>query len=371
MKRLVAILGLSVGLSASTLEYYQLYKDIHILRMGGANVGLGGSGKAVFYNPAGLSTMKKADGAEVRFINLSLSTNKNAINLGKDGLDLADIDDEDERNLEVIRIVRKHLGENNNFEVSNFTYLAKDVKNFAFSVGVLANVNLNFKTHIGFGSDGIIDAQGLVVGGGVFGLSHNWSPKLSLGVGAKYLKYVSVNENFTIGKLIIHKDDLKNYLKDDVAKSGESIAFDGGLIYKPKKNYQVGFSVLNIGGVGRKGEPTYIPTTYNVGVGYDKDLTYKFLKNIKIGLDYVDMTDEYPKSDMMKKVRTGIDVTMLNNTFLTLKGGVGLYQGYFTAGVDFRMAVVELSFTTYAEEIGGYSGQDEDRRYLLNLTIGW
>lgn len=373
MKKISAILTLGATLTAtaSTLEHYQLYKDIHTLRMGGANIGLGGSGTSIFYNPAGLSTMKKADGAEVKLINLTLSTNENVINLGKDGLDLQDIDDEDERNLEVIRLAKDHLGENNHFEVSNFTYVAKGVKNFAFSIGALTNINLDFRTHRGFGSDGFVDVQGLVVGGGVFGLSYNWSPKLSFGVGAKYLKYVSVNENFTIGKLITYKDDIENYLVDEVAKDGESIAFDAGLLYKFQDNYQVGFSGLNIGGVGEESHPTYIPATYNIGVGYNKNFDYSFLKSVKAGLDYTDITEEYIESDFMKKVKAGFDATILDSTFLTLKGGLGVYQGYYTAGLDLRLALIELSFTTYGEEIGAYSGQDEDRRYLVNLTIGW
>lgn len=73
----------------------------------------------------------------------------------------------------------------------------------------------------------------------------------------------------------------------------------------------------------------------------------------------------------MKKVKTGVDATIIDNKFLTFKSGFGFYQGSYTAGLDLRITIFELSFTTYAEELGAYSGQDKDRRYLLNLTIGW
>jgi len=49
----------------------------------------------------------------------------------------------------------------------------------------------------------------------------------------------------------------------------------------------------------------------------------------------------------------------------------GLYQGYYTAGADLRLTIVKLMFTTYAEEVGAYAGQDEDRRYLLSVGFGW
>jgi hypothetical protein len=373
MKKIVLgtlLLGTNL-LFSSTLEYYQLYKDIHIMKMGGANIALGGSGTAIFYNPAGLATMKKRDGVELRLLNIALSTNDNVINLGKDGLDIADIEDEDERNLEVIRLAREHLGENNHFEVSNFSYIAKNIKNFNFSLGALTNLNLDFRTHRGFGSNGFFDIQGLILGGGAFGISYSYSDNLSLGLGTKFLKYLSVNKSFTIGELITYKDDIQNYLIDEVAKDGEDLVFDFGAIYKLKNNLQIGFSALNLGGIGEKNHITYIPETYNLGLGYTEYFQHKFLKEVKIGLDYIDLTENYVESDFMKKVRTGFEATMIDNNFLTLKGGLGIYQGYYTAGIDLRLTVVHLSFMTYAEEIGAYSGQDEDRRFIFNIGIGW
>ena len=358
-------------LQASTYEHYQLYKDIHTMKMGGANIGLGGSGRSVFYNPAGLSTMKRKDGAEIRLINLSISTNENVLNIGKDGLGIQDIEDEDEKNLEAISLAEKYLGKNNHFELSDFTYIAKGVKNFNFSLGALANVNLDFRTHRGFGTDGIVDIQSLVLGGAVFGLSYNWSNSLSLGVGVKYLEYGSIQEQFTIGKFISHKDDLDRYLTDESLKSGESIVFDLGGLYKFRNGFQIGFSSLNIGGIGKVSHLTYIPETHNIGLGYIKKFDKKFLTEIRTGFDYTDITENYIESDAMKKIKTGVEASFVDNTLVTIKSGVGLYQGYYTVGLSLRLAIIELSFTTYAEEIGAYSGQDEDRRYLINLTIGW
>ncbi|HIC10790.1 MAG TPA: hypothetical protein EYO61_05490 [Campylobacterales bacterium] len=372
MKKGIYLFFLSaISLLSGTFEHYQLYKDIHVLRMGGAQVGLGGSGTSIFYNPAGLSQMDRSKGAEVRILNLSASINQNGIDLIEDAQDVQDKKSKEERNLAVIRVIRKHLGENNHIEASDFSYFAKGIKNYNFVVGGLANVNLDFRTHRGFGSDGVLDTQGLIVGGGVFGLSYIKSPKLSFGGGIKYLKYVTINRQFTIGELITHKNDIDTYILDDVAKDGSDMVFDLGAIYKFRKNYQVGFSGINLGGIGNSSEPTYIPGTFNIGLGYTKDFKYKYLKAIRAGFDITDLTDEYSTPDFVRKFKTGLDATILDTKFLTLKGGLGLYQGSYTAGLNLRMAIVELSFTTYSEELGAYAGQDRDRRYLLNLTIGW
>ncbi len=341
------------------------------MKMGGANVALGGSGTAVFYNPAGLSNINRNDGSEVKIINLTLSTSKNVLNIGKDGLNLQDIKNEDERNLELLRIARENIGKNNNFEISDFSYIAKGVKNFAFSVGALTNVNLGFQTHRGFGSNGLLDIGGSVIGGGVFGLSYDWSPTLSLGVAIKYLKYLSINENFTLNKIIEYRDNIDDYLIDNASHSGTSTVFDLGLLWRTKSNYTLGLSALNIGGIGYESDFTYIPKTINMGLAYQKDLNYKLLKNFRFGLDYIDITEEYGNSDFLKKSRIGTEALFYDSTLFTLKGGVGLYRGFYTAGLDIRFAIVQASFVTYAEEIGIYSGQDSDRRYLLNLTIGW
>jgi len=371
MKKLfLGLLGISL-LNSSTYEHYQLYKDIHTMKMGGANIGLGGSGRSVFYNPAGLSQMKRSDGAEVKIVNLTPSLNANVVNVTEDGLDIKDITNEDDKNLETIKIAKDHLGKNNHFEVSNFSYIAKGVKNFNFSLGALANVNIDFRTHRGFGTDGIFDIQGLVLGGAIFGLAYNYSNNLSFGAGLKYLKYGSIQESFSIGKLIDHKNDLDTYIQDTSLKDGTDVVFDIGGLYIFKSGLQIGLSGLNIGGVGEKNHLSYIPETYNIGFGYVKPVDMIFLKELKFGLDYIDLTSNYVKSDKIKKVKTGVDISFVNNTLVTVKGGFGLYQGYYTAGLSLRLAIIEVAFTTYAEEIGVYSGQDEDRRYLLNVTIGW
>jgi hypothetical protein len=315
--------------------------------------------------------MKERDGAEVKLINLSVSTNQNVMNIVSDGLELQDIKDEDKQALESIRIAREHLGKNNHFEVSDFSYIAKGVKNINFSLGAITNMNLDFKTHRGFGTDGILDIQSLIVGGVVFGASYKYSDKFSFGAGFKYLEYGSVEDTFTIGKVVAHTNDFDTYIKDDVLKSGQSSVFDLGGLYKFSNNFQVGVSALNIGGIGEKSHTTYIPTTLNIGLGKTKEYKKKFLKEIKFGFDYTDLTGEYSKSDFMKHIKTGVDAMFIDNPILTVKAGVGLYQGYYTAGLSLRLTVIEIAFTTYAEEIGAYSGQDEDRRYLLNVTIGW
>jgi hypothetical protein len=374
MLKLIFLIFIAITqIQAFVYETYPLYRDSRFMRMGGANVGLGGSGTSVFSNPAGLSKMRVEDGAEVKLINLSVSTNSDAIELIQDGLDVQDIDDENEQTLAAIDVIDKHLGENNHFEVSNFSYIAKKLKNknINFSIGALTSLNLDFVAHRGFATNGVIDIQGLIVGGIVAGMSYVYTNKIAFGGGIKYLKYGSMQENFTIGKLLEHKNDLDTYLQDEALKDGYSLVFDLGTMYKLKNGIQVGFSALNLGGIGEKNHITYIPETYNLGLGYIKKYKKKFLKEIRAGIDYVDLTNEYNRDDKMENLRGGLELLIWNNTLTTFSTSVGFYKGEYTAGFSARLAVVEIGFTTYAEEVGHYLGQQTDRRYLVNITIGW
>ena len=374
MLRFIVLIFIALTqIQAFVYETYPLYRDSRFMRMGGANVGLGGYGTAVFSNPAGLSKMRVEDGAEVKLINLSISTNSDAIELIQDGLDVKDIDDKNEQTLATIDLINKHLGENNHFEVSNFSYIAKKLKNknVNFSIGALTSLNLDFVAHRGFATNGVIDVQGIIVGGIVAGMSYVYTNKIAFGGGVKYLKYGSMQENFTIGKLLEHKDDLDTYLQDEALKNGYSLVFDLGTMYKLKNGIQVGFSALNLGGIGKKDHITYIPETYNLGLGYIKKYKKKFLKELRAGIDYVDLTNEYNRDDKMENLRGGLELLIWNNTLTTFSTSVGFYKGEYTAGFSARLTVVEISFTTYAEEVGHYLGQQTDRRYLVNVTIGW
>ena len=91
-----------------------------------------------------------------------------------------------------------------------------------------------------------------------------------------------------------------------------------------------------------------------------------------MGLDMVDLTGEYDEdSDVVKRLRMGVEATPINIRWATVALRTGLYQGYGTFGVDLRFAVLILSYNTYTEEMGAYGGQAPDRRHIYSLSIAW
>jgi hypothetical protein len=76
------------------------------------------------------------------------------------------------------------------------------------------------------------------------------------------------------------------------------------------------------------------------------------------------LTQEYTVADISDKLS---DTIRLNVIFVR----AGLYQGYFTAGLNLEAKVVRLDLLTYAEEIGTFAGQRVDRRYAGRFVIGF
>lgn len=80
-----------------------------------------------------------------------------------------------------------------------------------------------------------------------------------------------------------------------------------------------------------------------------------------IDLRYLDRTD----IALGKKIHMGAEIDL---PILAVRAG--LYQGYYTAGASFSLGLLQFEAATYGVELGEYPGQLEDRRYVLQMTIG-
>lgn len=69
-----------------------------------------------------------------------------------------------------------------------------------------------------------------------------------------------------------------------------------------------------------------------------------------------------------KKLHLGLEVGV---PFMDFR--VGLYQGYYTLGFGLDLGILKIDAATWGTELGGYPGQFEDRRYMVQaiLKIGF
>jgi hypothetical protein len=62
------------------------------------------------------------------------------------------------------------------------------------------------------------------------------------------------------------------------------------------------------------------------------------------------------------------------NTYraLKLRLAAGFKDGYYTAGIGLELLrFLELEFATWGEERGYYTGQEENRFYMLQASLGF
>jgi len=385
-----ALLSLSSVAYAEMYDFKQLYKDPKMMGMGGANVAIGGQTSSLFSNPAGLAFIPKEYGNEIDLINASFSISEDTIDFANDMEDATDnpgdlngdgIVNDDDETIAVFDVIRKYNNTNNHLGFSNFTSYGRKFEKVGFGIGVILGSDFVYKPSRGLSTDGMVQVSGIAYGGLATGMSYDFSGveltdkyllnDFAVGIGLKQIKYVSVDDYLTVNEIVDHKDDMQDYITDDLAVEGTSTVLDLGVIYDIYENFQAGVSILNIGGIGDD-KAVEIPQTINVGVGYLKRWErHRFFNQVRVSADYIDLGNSYDGGDMMKRLRFGAETNAWDGWLSTMSLRGGMYQGYYTAGVDLRLSVLEVSYATYAEEMGAESGQDENRRHMFNLKIGW
>jgi hypothetical protein len=380
---LVAILAASFVFvpcaRAGSREYPYIYKSPRTLAMGGASIAIGGRFDSVFQNPAGLSLMPEKNW-EVNVLSLSVGYNDNAIDFIKDLDDALDTGDQnkdgdtgDDQLIAVNNVLKEYRGRNIHVDAANLSSVANNYGKYSFGIGGLASAKVDAIPHQGFGLDGLLEMDANIQTGVIVGVGAKPLDNLHAGIAVKFLNRETVAHSFTARELVENEDDIEGYIKDNTLEKGSAVGLDAGMIYSFFQNSlirpSVGFSVMDIGDTdfGAAGE---IPMTVNLGVAATGNLLV--FESLTVGLDYVDVLNNYEEDDDWgKRLRFGGELVLAESSQFSAALRAGLYQGYKTYGAEIRFSALRVSYTSYAEEIGAYAGQDKDRRHMIALNLGW
>jgi len=390
MKKLsmIVVTGLTT-LTVNTLqasELSSLYKDQRILAMGGANVASGGYSTSLFSNPAGIGKVSNEHGAIFELIGIQAGVSSESEALVTDLTDAIDT----EETSEILDVFSEYSGQTTHVDVSNYTSLTNNHGQFAWSVGLLAAVDANFTPHAN--SYNLLEVQSRAYGGLTTAMAYTFKPSelgdLTIGLGAKYIYQISYEGAITPSELVDY-DNIADNLQDKMESDGNGVAADLGAIYQfnVAMKPSFGFSVLNIGDLDFDDSYGSQPMTVNVGMSIEPDLF--FAKKTTISLDYVDLLNanttrvydisdgdtvtytDLEDTDAVKRTRFGISTLLYENSWSTFELAGGVYQGAYTAGMTFTALLFRVGFTTYQEQLGLTTGDQEDRRYNLNVSVGW
>lgn len=340
----VSISVISGSANAAPLETF--YSGIRPLAMGNAFTAIADDKNAVFYNPAGLNSVK--DG-RVDLLSPLIEVSQTIVDLGNDasGLDTTDTSG-------TVDSLKKYVGNHLRGRASVFpNYTRKN-----FEIGFLENFSLDAKVRqpsYPYVNTNIKNDAGLVVG-----MARDFTvknEKLQFGISGKLIQRRAVSRTYTAV-------DLSNadYKFEDDLKTGIGIGINMGAIYRVKKSSlesSYGIAIRNLGGMGF-GSAGVANQSVNLGVAFNRKVGPVPLM---VAFDYVDIFG----GGIPKRMHFGVEAELIK--IFTLRAG--LNQGYMTYGALIDLWLLQFEYASYAEEVGEYAGQSKDQRHVFQLTIGW
>lgn len=347
------------GLSVMAEPYPYVFRGIRPLGMGNAFTAIADDENAVFYNPAGISKMSKLN---FGVVNPVVGISDKMVDLMSDAQDI----NQDDTG-EVADLLRDYIGEHQHFTAALYPYVGFNVADIGVVVAGLAKGMVNAdvrdpvwpEAHVEMITDyGVLGGAGLKVP----------FPKvagLRAGGALKVLSRESLDEVYTATDLAA--SDFSDRLEDDLV-SGSGMALDFGIMYDlrfvPVFDTTAALVVQNIPEMDMD-DAEDIKTQFHVGLGLQKSLgAFEFLG----ALDIRDITGNIGEDDDIgKRIHLGAELKL--PAVLAVRAGFS--QGYLSAGATVDIWVVKLDFATYAEEVGAHAGQRMDRRYVMQVTIGW
>jgi hypothetical protein len=384
---LPSLVAMAVSGAAVAAPQSYLYKDTRTMAMGGASVATGGYSTAVFSNPAGLAKLPTDHGMIVELLGFQATATQNGTEIFTDLADASDSDDSSD----IEDVLEKYAGQPVYIDFSNYSSVSYNHGDIAWSIGLLAATDINVTANPY--SISVLELQARAYGGVNAGVSYTlrdmWLGDLSLGLGGKFYGQNSY-EDVLDPDAILDFEGKADEITDEASETNTAFAFDLGAIYQfnvPLKP-SFGLSIMNIGGLDFDDAYGSQPMTVNIGGAVEPEIP--FIKRTRIAIDYVDVLNantfriydynpdedglsyrDVESNDIIQQLNLGMSALLYDNTWSSLELAAGLYQGNWTAGIDFAASIFKLSFASYAEEVGPVSGDKTDRRYTASLGLGW
>ena len=219
------------------------------------------------------------------------------------------------------------------------------------------------------------------------GIAYDFTNEFSLGIGIKGAKRQKVEmivmdiANYeTINDTLQDRfDDAEKHVFDTKTIS---IGMDFGTLWQATREVRLGLSLRDVYFKDLAGDK--ITPNLTMGVNYSPrffNVNTAYARKFNIACDYADAFDSDRNYKIMHHFNLGLEIEQvllawpgLNNQLRVLSGrlAAGFKGGYPTAGAGVEILhVLTLEFATWAEERGYYTGQDEERIYMGQISLGF
>ena len=332
-------------------------ESIRARGMGNAFTAAANDEMLLFYNPAALRSVYYNMYEVVGF---NTTTNENTINLGKSSSSFSTIG----------------------------SLAGKKIYNEA-NLGLLSHVNSRFGWSLF--SNGLLDIQvrnpiipyletkAYVQTGLAGGMAWSFLDyQLDLGLGVKLVQRSGIDTKLHIfdEAIIEFTEDTKTTKLQKKFVSKAAFAPDAGVIYHFDSYHnmepKVALSLQNIGGLDFEGAGK-VPMTMNIGVSTESEFNGF---DMILAADYRDLADSQgmvSKGNIMteRNIKIGVEFgwQKLFNGHHLISIRAGRNGPYNSVGWSLNLFGFKVDFAKYSEEIGGYSGELEDKRTSLQVSL--
>lgn len=189
------------------------------------------------------------------------------------------------------------------------------------------------------------------------GLSIGLAP--TLGTFSRIEQGISIQDYSTVGDSLVDK---LNREQQRIYRPGFGFGLSGGVIYEVlPTELRVGISVQDL--FLTMNDET-VPSAVNFGIAYLPAVLRKqgALRYVNFA---VDINDAFADRPFLTKLNMGAEMNM---SLAQIRGG--FRSGYPCYGLLLNLFIVQLEFTSYADELGYFAGQWEDRHYLFTMRLG-
>lgn len=337
--------------SARAAELRDLYRGARETAMGGASTAITEGDEAIYLNPAAM-----AGNTRTVFYLLNLDGG-----ISTDTIDELTTASSTFKNINV-GTINKLMGKNL-YSQGTLTS-AITVPNFGFSLLIDEQAALLVQNQampqVLLGAQTTSGIQ-FATGFSVLPKSRRSKSDLRVGVGFKIMFRRGGYHNLTLDQIYnISQQEVKNI----TGNFGEGMSGDLGLQYSRQLSGKAqllgGLSYTEMGNMKFSNGGDAQPENLSVGLGSKLSLGRGLA--MTLGYDIKHLTQDV---QWAKRNHFGADFRVGNMDFMG-----GLNEGrYLSGGIAADFWLIRLTALSYAEEIGEYSGQMGERRYMLRLTL--
>lgn len=372
MAAITVLFALAAGVNAAlAAEYPTLYRGNRPLGMGGAFLAVPDDSDAIFYNPASLAA---APGVFKVRLPLLLEVSQDTLDMVKDARDL----EGDPSASAAEKFLTEHFDEQQHARVAFAPTVSFHAMNLNFGLAALIQDRMNASVTGTFNpvlrSDYFRDV-------GLLGAAalHLFDEAIDLGVTAKFIRRSASIQVNDAGDLSAGYDPRED------AETQSDFAADVGLNWHLARGIPVltlfdpivalvgrNLTQLDLvdeafhefdGGAGTR----LMPFQLDAGVSLNPDI---WVLKTTVAVQFDDVTRQVGSEqddDYRKRLHAGLEVAF--PVILALR--VGYHTGYFAGGATLDLWLLELSYTTYAAEVGFGDATEEDRRHVLELAVAF